>query len=340
MNPFDDSPQNTHPDPPAADSSSRGPADPPDPSLEELSSRIVVHAAEPLSPSPGDSATQLPPPPPPSNSFLPSDLRITWSWLHLLLFTFFALSSILVIQVVLVMYFAAGQRLGPKEMEQLLQSRPEVAVGSNVVWFFLIFLFLYVTLAVLRDRPFWPTLGWNRLPASSGAPSNPWFYFAGGIGLALCVAAISTRIKTPDHIPIQELFKNRTGALLLMAMAVFVAPLVEETVFRGYLYPLFASTASRAARVFGVAPESAVRAGTAVGIIVTGTLFGFLHGAQLGWTWTLVAMLSTVGIIFTFARARAGTVLASFLLHLGYNSMIAFAAIVSTRGFTRLPPHP
>jgi len=51
-------------------------------------------------------------------------------------------------------------------------------------------------------------------------------------------------------------------------------------------------------------------------------------------------MLVTVGIIFTLARARAGTVLASFLLHLGYNSMIAFSAIISTHGFTQMPPHP
>jgi len=31
-------------------------------------------------------------------------------------------------------------------------------------------------------------------------------------------------------------------------------------------------------------------------------------------------------------------VLASFLLHLGYNSMIAVTSIIATRGFTHLPP--
>jgi len=39
-------------------------------------------------------------------------------------------------------------------------------------------------------------------------------------------------------------------------------------------------------------------------------------------------MLITVGIIFTLARARAGTVLASYLLHLGYNSMIAVTQLL------------
>ena len=94
-------------------------------------------------------------------------------------------------------------------------------------------------------------------------------------------------MKTPENTPIEELFKYQQTALLFMAMAVLVAPLVEETLFRGYLYPLFA-------RSFGVAPS----------IVVTGVLFGLMHGAQLGWTWSLVAVMSLVGIIFT-ARPRA-----------------------------------
>ena len=356
MIPFDDNhkPQPSHsdpdlPQPPSGES--QGQSQEPSPasvdsseSLEQLSSRIVVHPAESAPvPLPGDPLAPLssaPPPPLSKFAFLPEDLRITWSWAHLIFFTLFAFGSILLIEVAIVVYYQAGRHLNQKEMEQLFQSKPGVAVGSNVLWFFFIFLFLYVTLAVLPGLPFWRTLGWKKLDASRRVPTKPWLYFAGGIGLALLVAIVSSRIKTPDHLPIQDLLKSRTGALLLMAMAVLVAPLVEETVFRGYLYPLFASSFSRAARYFGTDPAAAVQSGTSLGILLTGTLFGLLHGAQLGWTWPLVAMLSTVGIVFTFARARAGTVLASFLLHLGYNSMIAFSAIVSTKGFTQMPPHP
>jgi membrane protease YdiL (CAAX protease family) len=179
-----------------------------------------------------------------------------------------------------------------------------------------------VTLSVLRGLPFWETLGWKKLNADPVADKgSPWTYFFSGCGLAIFVAVASSRIKNVDHIPIQELFKSRTGAMLLMAMAVFVAPLVEETVFRGYLYPLFAKS-------LGVVP----------GILITGLLFGLMHGAQLGWTWGLVALLTLVGVIFTFARARTGTVVASFLLHLGYNSMIAITSVIATKGFTQMPP--
>jgi membrane protease YdiL (CAAX protease family) len=319
------------------------PVSPSPEAYDDLASRIVVHSPESMPPLSVQMAELPQPaalPPPTFDSYLPEDLRITWSWLHLIVFTVFAVGSIIVIQLGIVLYYAAGRQLTPKQMEEIFTSNPQLAVGSNVAWFFLIFLFLYMTLAVLRERPFWPTLGWHRLRQGLAVPSSPWAYFFGGIGLAICVGLASSQLKTPQHMPIEDLFKNRAGAMLLMAMAVFVAPLVEETVFRGYLYPLFASSFSRLAGNFSTDPAEAIRTGTAFGVLLTGTLFGLMHGAQLGWTWGLVLMLVTVGIIFTFARARSGTVLASFLLHLGYNSTIALSAILSTHGFTRMPPHP
>ncbi len=145
-------------------------------------------------------------------------------------------------------------------------------------------------------------------------------YFFTGCGLSLFVALLTASMKQPEDIPMEELFKHRQTALLFVAMAVLVAPLVEETLFRGYLYPLFA-------RSFGIAP----------GILLTGILFGLMHGAQLGWTWSLVSLLILVGIIFTLVRARTGSVFASFLMHLGYNSLIAVVAVLSTHGFTKIP---
>jgi membrane protease YdiL (CAAX protease family) len=113
---------------------------------------------------------------------------------------------------------------------------------------------------------------------------------------------------------------------------------VEETVFRGYLYPLFASNFAKLAAYYGVDSSQAVRFGTASGVLVTGFLFGMLHGWQLGWNVTLVSLLTLVGVIFTLVRAATGTVLASFLMHLGYNSLIAVITIILTKGFTVAPP--
>jgi membrane protease YdiL (CAAX protease family) len=75
-----------------------------------------------------------------------------------------------------------------------------------------------------------------------------------------------------------------------------------------------------------------------VGIFTTGILFGLMHGEQLGWTLPLVSLLIFVGIVFTFVRARTGSVFASYMLHLGYNSFIAVTALIGTKGFTKFPP--
>jgi membrane protease YdiL (CAAX protease family) len=252
---------------------------------------------------------------------LPEDLRISWSWTHFFFFIFFALSSFFLVQTALILYFAPHRSMSSKDLERYLLNKPQFLFGTNILWYAAIFLFLYVTLGVLRGAPFWLSLGWKKLRSNlSAGQANPWAYFFSGCGLAIFVFVVSSQVQTNDKMPIQEVLKNRNSAILLMAMAVFIAPLVEETVFRGYLYPLFAKS-------FGILP----------GILLTGVLFGLMHGSQLGWTWGIVGLLIMVGIIFTFARAHTGTVLASFLLHLGYNSMIAVATIVGTHGFTQVP---
>jgi uncharacterized protein len=292
-------------------------------------------AGDPLSYVPVTPAGSVPPP------NLPEDLRISWSWPHLLVFGLFVVSSLITLQLAVVFYFSANKNLSQKQLKQLFESDPRLIIGMNVLWFALILFFLYITLGVLRDSPFWQSLGWKKLKSdASEGKGRPWMYFLSGCGLSIFVALASSRVKDVDNVPIQEFLKNRTGAMLLMAMAVLVAPLVEETVFRGYLYPVLARITSAVLQFFGMEFSVATRTGVASSILLTGMLFGLMHAPQLGWTWGLVSLLTLVGVIFTFARAWTGTVLASFLLHLGYNSMIAFTSIIVTKGFTQMPPHP
>jgi membrane protease YdiL (CAAX protease family) len=277
----------------------------------------ATHAELPLGGDPISLAASVPAAVPSYSPPLPEDLRISWSWPHFVVFLFFGLVSFFIVQISFMVYYAAPLRhlANQKDLERFVLSRPGFAVGSMVLLYALIFLFLYVSLSVLPGSPFWRTLGWRRLTRS------PWLFFFAGCGLSVVVFIVTAKMQPPGDVPIEELFRYKNTAILFMAMAVLVAPLVEETVFRGYLYPLFA-------KYFGVATS----------VIVTGVLFGLMHGAQLGWTWGLVSVLIAVGVIFTFVRARTGSVFASFLLHLGYNSMIALVTILGTQGFTKMPP--
>jgi len=269
---------------------------------------------------------------------LPADLSVSWSWPHLLVFLFAGAASMIVVPAVLALVISAYIHKSQHQMQDMF-ANPGFLIATQVLWFAVIFLFLYVTLGVLRDAPFWWTLGWRKLSRHVGAATyKPWMFFAAGSGLAIFVALASSRVKNAEQAPIEELFKDRHAALLLMAMAVLIAPLVEETVFRGYLYPLFAGKLSNFAAKLGMDSSHAIRFGTSSGILITGMLFGIAHGSQLGWNWGLVSLLTLVGVIFTFARAATGTVLASFLMHLGYNSLIAVTSIVATKGFQNMPP--
>ena len=347
MTHFDDNPNDHFPPDRGADQSSNA-------SLEEHPADLVGHAAplpqQPLDPSAplaGDPITYAARSPhsvtPAFNgsSVLPEDLRISWYWPHLILFVFFTFASFLIVQTVMFIYYGPKEAMPKEQLEQYLLNKPQFLFGTNVLWYASVFLFLYVTLSVLRDAPFWSSLGWKKLSVRlTSTWGGPWSYFLGGCALAIFVGVASSQVKDTDKMPIRELFKNRENAVLLMCMAVFIAPLVEETVFRGYFYPLLARIVYSITRRFGVKPPEAIRTGMFSSVVITGVLFGLMHGAQLGWTWSVVALLILVGVIFTFVRARTGTVLASFLLHLGYNSMIAVTTIIGTHGFTKIPTSP
>ena len=326
------------------DDNPAGPRAEPGDSGERRAQGSESPSAEAISPLAGDPISYVaihPEAAHPPVSNLPEDLRITWSWPHLLVFVVYAVVSQFAIGIAVLAYYTSNGHLSQRQIRRLFESDPRLIVGTNVLWFALIILFLYVTLSALPRLPFWRSLGWKRLDANPLAgKGRPWMYFLSGSGLSLFVILASSRVKNAEHVPIQEMFKSRSGVMLLMSMAVLVAPLVEETVFRGYLYPVFARMASGLAQSFGMDSPSAIRAGVVTSILTTGALFGLMHAPQLGWTWGLVSLLILVGIIFTFARAWTGTVFASFLLHLGYNSMLAFLTILGTKGFTYIPPHP
>lgn len=260
----------------------------------------------------------------------PGDLQIPWSWGHFICTVIFGIVSLLLVQSGFTVYYIATKKLSPhmsrEQFEHFALSRPAFAVGSMVVWYAILLLFLFITFKTLYNSPLWPTLRWRKLdPHNKKAPSRAWQYLLFGFALSFLVIIVTAKSKTPEHAPIQEIMKNPQMAFAFMGMAVLIAPFVEETIFRGYLYPLFAKS-------FGIWTS----------IVLTGTLFGVMHGSQLGWAWPNVLALTAVGIVFTFVRSRAETVFASYLMHLGYNSTLAIIftiAFVASK-YGKLPvPH-
>src|SRR5579862_5832822 len=129
-------------------------------------------------------------------------------------------------------------------------------------------------------------------------------FLAGGAVLAVGVPFAGGSLRSRETPPIEEMLQARASVVLFGVLGVLVAPLVEETIFRGFLYPVIAR-----------------RLGVAAGVAITGTLFGLMHAAQLWGGWGQIALLIVVGVVLTWVRARTGTVAASYFVHLGYNGL-------------------
>jgi membrane protease YdiL (CAAX protease family) len=196
-----------------------------------------------------------------------------------------------------------------------------VLVVAQAVWSVFAILYLFLMVRVRGHSPFWHTMGWRKLEFNGQPPLVTVGRFLGaGAVLAVLISYASKFVGESGELPIEEMFKSRPTVIALMLFGILVAPLVEEMMFRGFLYPLIA-------RRFGIA----------TGVIVTGLLFGAMHAQQLGGAWGQISLLMGVGIILTWVRARTGTVTASYLVHLGYNSLLFIGFFAATGGLRHIP---
>jgi membrane protease YdiL (CAAX protease family) len=147
-----------------------------------------------------------------------------------------------------------------------------------------------------------------------------WMYALAGVPLAIAIQMLSRLAQPKGPLPMEAFLQDRQSVLLLAAMGILVAPVVEETLFRGFLYPVFA-------RGLGIPG----------GIVVTGTVFGLVHAPQLWGGWAQIALLILVGVIFSSVRASTKSVVPCYLLHLGYNAFLFLGFYFATGGLERLP---
>jgi membrane protease YdiL (CAAX protease family) len=250
------------------------------------------------------------PPPPLVSQFraeIPEDLRVPWGGLEVALFVFLAVIASAAVTwgtaEIAVRFFGANanQVFGTT----MSTAKSIVVLISQAFIDGLAILYLYLMLLPRTTAPFWQSIGWRDLHGADGKiRASALQFLTGGAVMAVAVSFAGGLLNSKETLPIEELLQARVSILLFGVLGVLVAPLVEETIFRGFLYPVIAR-----------------RMGIAAGIVITGTLFGLMHAAQLWGGWGQIALLILVGVVLTWVRARTGTVAASYFVHLGYNGL-------------------
>jgi membrane protease YdiL (CAAX protease family) len=256
----------------------------------------------------------------PGERRLREDMRVPWGWLDLLLLVLLTAGSLFVVAL-LIFIGLAVIGVPPTEIQKSPADLGLISVAAQALVDLAVLGYLAAQMRVRFRSPFWSTIGWRRLETDEASRRGIYFLLVlGGAFLAVMVGWAAPLFPPKGELPIETVLQGHATMALFMVMSVLVAPLVEETVFRGYLYPV-------AARSLGVGG----------GVVLTGTLFGLLHSLQLWGGWWQISLLVVVGIVFTMARAKTGTVLASYVLHVSYNSLQVIALVIGTHGLRRLP---
>jgi CAAX protease family protein len=263
-------------------------------------------------PPPEPPSAELPIPPPgmaPPAAELPENPP--WSFLDVM---YIALAAVVFIFVLgaLTLGIARGSHLFGGEPVQALARDPKLLVPTQAISYLFVVLFM-AFLATRHSRSgFWTAVRWNWPAAWSG-------YLAAGVVMAYAITAASSFLPIPKQLPVDRYFHDAADAWLMAVFGVFVAPVVEELFYRGFLYPVLAR-----------------RLGMVAGIALTALPFAFMHGGQLAFSWAPLLMLFIVGTALTTVRAHAGSVAASVLVHAGYNATLFALLFFATDHFRHL----
>jgi membrane protease YdiL (CAAX protease family) len=157
-----------------------------------------------------------------------------WSGLDLLIVGLVLVASLFLfssIAFVIVLHSSLSHGVSAAELGK--NPGPLVIVPSMTLAYLAMLIAMYGLVTRHRQRPFWRTVGWRW-------PGNPgWLGFlAAGAFLAVVLGELSRLLPIPKSLPMDQFFQNSQGAYLMMIFGVAIAPLAEEMLFRGFLYPV------------------------------------------------------------------------------------------------------
>lgn len=234
--------------------------------------------------------------------------NVPWGWrtaiglplAHLIIQIVLALGGSSLLLVVL----WATSRLNPLDLQAWASSG--VFVGSVGLLGGLVSLALiYAVITGLRKRPFRATIKWIR-------HGRLWPVVLGAVLLGGAMDTLTLVLHKPI-VPdvLRPMFQGYAAAAVMTLFTVIVTPVVEETLFRGVMYPV-------SARSLGVPG----------GVALVSLLFAVAHVATYGVDVYLVGQTLVAGLYLTWLRARTGSLVPSVAAHAALNLYATLEAIV------------
>jgi membrane protease YdiL (CAAX protease family) len=225
-----------------------------------------------------------------------------------------SIALVFVVQsVVLVLYTVISQGVIGKDQILTAASSPAgivVQVLANLPAFLLTLMLIWWVTTAGGRHSFWQAISWKRHKTTAWWVVTGILLWAASFVLTYYVVKIFGAKETT----FEQLIRSSPGArLAIVALAVLGAPLVEEIVYRGVVYPALE-------RAFGVAQA----------IIGVAALFTLVHVPQYWNNPGLIVGLAFLSIALTIVRARTGSVLPCFIIHLVFNSISSIGLLLES----------
>lgn len=197
---------------------------------------------------------------------------------------------------------------------------------------------------LLWQRSFVRGVQWNL----AAAVRNAYRLLPLGLALSFTVQAASSLLPAPKPMPMDDFFRTPSDVWIITAFGIFLAPLFEEILFRGFFLPAFAIAydwlclpRTDAARRMWQSSNALTLPALIFSAVLSSVSFALLHGQQTAFTWPVLALLFAVSLILTAVRIRLRSVAASTFVHATYNMTVFITAFVVTGGYRHLDrlPH-
>lgn len=199
---------------------------------------------------------------------------------------------------------------------KLLSENVMFVLPAQLVAYLILVGFMAFIVSARHNRNLGEAIHWN-LPSRTQWLRALAGGAAMGMGSQLASAFLSRWI--PKTLPIDQYFRDAASAYMLAGFGIFIAPVVEELFFRGFVYPALARWT-----------------GAAASVIITAAGFSLLHQGQLAHAWAPLLILFGVGVVLTIVRARTNSVATCVLVHMGYNGALFGMLFYFTQGFHHL----
>ena len=214
-------------------------------------------------------------------------------------------------------------------------------LGAQMVWYLITISFWWLLFPRIWGTGFWSGVEWR----VRAALRLKWHLVSAAMACFVLAVVDGVLLPGPKEAPIDQVFRMPGAAWVLFGFGVTLAPLMEETIFRGFLLPALCTAWDWSVEQIQHRPArwpdaqgntSWTLPAMLAGSVMTSIPFALMHGYQTGYSLGPFLLLVGVSLVLCWVRLSTRSVAASTVVHACYNLLLFALMIWGTGGFRHM----